>query len=96
MENAVCIPFPFSYLVDALIQSDLQYVQGHSPEEIRVKYLAQGHNIIWHSLSHQGCELKDDNNTLGDKITIIKRRIPHATQLFLMKHFIDKIHAIFW
>ena len=38
----------FSHLADALIQSDLQKVQGHFPEASWVKCLAQGHNVIWH------------------------------------------------
>ena len=33
------------HLADALIQSDLQCVQGHSPEASRVKCLAQEHNV---------------------------------------------------
>ena len=34
------------HLADALIQSDLQKVQGNPPEASRVKCLAQGHNVI--------------------------------------------------
>ena len=37
-----------------LIQSDLQEVQGHSPEASRVKCLAQGHNVIWHGRNRTG------------------------------------------
>ena len=38
----------FSHLADALVQSDLESVQGHSPVASRVKCLVQGHNVIWH------------------------------------------------
>ena len=41
----IYITFKCSHLADVLIQSDLQYVQGHSPEVSRVKCLAQGHNV---------------------------------------------------
>ena len=44
--------FTFRHLADTLIKSDLQ---GHSPEAIRVKCIAQGHNIIlgvWESNQH--------------------------------------------
>ena len=37
--------FTFSNLADALIQSDLQY-RDIPPKASRVKYLAQGHNVI--------------------------------------------------
>ena len=37
-----------SHVHDALIESDLHYVQGHSLEASKVKCLAQEHKIIWH------------------------------------------------
>ena len=40
--------FTFTHLADALIQSDLQKVQGHSPYARTVKFLAQEHIVIWH------------------------------------------------
>ena len=41
-----CLTFTFSHLADAIIQSDLQEVQGHFPKASRVKCLDQGNNVI--------------------------------------------------
>ena len=51
------------HLADTLIQSDLQWVQGHSPEASRVKCLAQGHNVIGRESSRQPSDYWPDSLT---------------------------------
>ena len=55
-----------SHLADALIQSDLLWVQGHSPPEAsRAKCLAQGHNVI----SHSQVSNRQPSNNQPDSLT---------------------------